>query len=182
MSQVCQVTGKRPQGGMNVSHSHVRTHKRSIPNLHDKRFFELDVGTFGNRPDFEGATGWATATAGTRTAGDERGHVDGVEADEAGARAGAHAERCGWNAELAPFGRCVASQSERPKFLPSSTNESIAWRAVIGGSKSPYRNREGRNVTPGPSTPRGRAWPSSRTPKAPPSPSSSSPSQAETFA
>ncbi|MCY1058496.1 MULTISPECIES: 50S ribosomal protein L28 [Nannocystis] len=39
MSQVCQVTGKRPQGGMNVSHSHIRTHKRNIPNLHRKRFF-----------------------------------------------------------------------------------------------------------------------------------------------
>jgi large subunit ribosomal protein L28 len=39
MSQVCQVTGKRPQGGMNVSHSHIRTHKRNFPNLHSKRYF-----------------------------------------------------------------------------------------------------------------------------------------------
>jgi len=39
MSQVCQVTGKRPQTGMNVSHSHVRTKKRSAPNLQSKRFW-----------------------------------------------------------------------------------------------------------------------------------------------
>lgn len=39
MSQVCQVTGKGPLVGMNVSHSHVRTKKRSLPNLQRKRFF-----------------------------------------------------------------------------------------------------------------------------------------------
>ena len=39
MSQVCQVTGKRPLKGMNVSHSHVRTIKRSNPNLQEKRFW-----------------------------------------------------------------------------------------------------------------------------------------------
>ena len=39
MSQVCQVTGKSPLVGMNVSHSHVRTKKRSLPNLQRKRFF-----------------------------------------------------------------------------------------------------------------------------------------------
>ena len=44
MSQVCQVTGKSPLVGMNVSHSHVRTHKRSIPNLHNKRFFVPSEG------------------------------------------------------------------------------------------------------------------------------------------
>ena len=57
MSQVCQVTGKRPLGGMNVSHSHIRTHKRSIPNLHRKRFYvpsedrwvTLRVSTHGMR-------------------------------------------------------------------------------------------------------------------------------------
>lgn len=57
MSQVCQVTGKRPQGGMNVSHSHIRTHKRNFPNLHRKRYFipsenrwvTLRVSTHGMR-------------------------------------------------------------------------------------------------------------------------------------
>lgn len=39
MSQVCQVTGKKPLTGMNVSHSHVRTKKRSKPNLQSKRFW-----------------------------------------------------------------------------------------------------------------------------------------------
>ena len=39
MSQVCQVTGKRPLVGMNVSHSHTRTKKRSLPNLQRKRFW-----------------------------------------------------------------------------------------------------------------------------------------------
>ncbi len=39
MSQICQVTGKKPQVGMNVSHSHVRTKKRSLPNLQNKRYF-----------------------------------------------------------------------------------------------------------------------------------------------
>ncbi len=39
MSKVCQVTGKGPQTGMNVSHSHIRTKKRSLPNLQTKRFW-----------------------------------------------------------------------------------------------------------------------------------------------
>lgn len=39
MSQICMVTGKTPLVGMNVSHSHVRTKKRSLPNLHWKRFW-----------------------------------------------------------------------------------------------------------------------------------------------
>jgi large subunit ribosomal protein L28 len=33
------VTGKAPLVGMNVSHSHIRTKKRSMPNLQTKRFF-----------------------------------------------------------------------------------------------------------------------------------------------
>ena len=39
MSQVCQVTGKRPLAGMNVSHSHIRTKRRTMPNLHGKRYW-----------------------------------------------------------------------------------------------------------------------------------------------
>ena len=39
MAQVCIVTGKRPLTGMNVSHSHVRTKRRLIPNLHYKRYW-----------------------------------------------------------------------------------------------------------------------------------------------
>lgn len=39
MAQVCMVTGKRPLTGMNVSHSHIRTKRRSVPNLHYKRYW-----------------------------------------------------------------------------------------------------------------------------------------------
>ena len=39
MAQVCMVTGKKPLTGMNVSHSHVRTKKRLMPNLHSKRYW-----------------------------------------------------------------------------------------------------------------------------------------------
>lgn len=46
MSKVCQVTGKSPQTGMNVSHSHIRTKKRSLPNLHTKRFWLASENRF----------------------------------------------------------------------------------------------------------------------------------------
>ena len=39
MSQVCQVTGKGPQTGNNVSHAHNKTRRRFVPNLHQKRFW-----------------------------------------------------------------------------------------------------------------------------------------------
>ncbi len=39
MSRVCQVTGKGPQTGNNVSHSNRRTRRRFLPNLHNKRFW-----------------------------------------------------------------------------------------------------------------------------------------------
>ena len=39
MSKVCQVTGKRPQSGNNVSHANNRTRRRFLPNLHTKRFW-----------------------------------------------------------------------------------------------------------------------------------------------
>ena len=39
MSRVCQVCGKRPRSGMNISHSHVRTKRRWLPNLQEKRVF-----------------------------------------------------------------------------------------------------------------------------------------------
>jgi len=39
MSQVCQVTGKRPVTGNNVSHSQRKTRRRFIPNLHTHRFW-----------------------------------------------------------------------------------------------------------------------------------------------
>ena len=39
MSQVCEVTGKRPLVGHNVSHSNRKTKRRFNPNLHQKRFW-----------------------------------------------------------------------------------------------------------------------------------------------
>ncbi len=39
MSRVCQVTGKRPISGNNVSHSNVKTRRRFLPNLHRHRFW-----------------------------------------------------------------------------------------------------------------------------------------------
>ena len=39
MSRVCQVTGKCPQSGNNVSHANNRTRRRFLPNLHTHRFW-----------------------------------------------------------------------------------------------------------------------------------------------
>lgn len=39
MARVCQVTGKRPMTGNNVSHAKNRTRRRFLPNLHTHRFW-----------------------------------------------------------------------------------------------------------------------------------------------
>jgi large subunit ribosomal protein L28 len=39
MSRVCQVTGKRPLVGNNVSHANNKTRRRFLPNLHSRRFW-----------------------------------------------------------------------------------------------------------------------------------------------
>ena len=39
MAKVCQVTGKRPVAGNNVSHAKNRTRRRFLPNLHSHRFW-----------------------------------------------------------------------------------------------------------------------------------------------
>ena len=39
MARVCQVTGKRPVAGNNVSHAKNRTRRRFLPNLHTHRFW-----------------------------------------------------------------------------------------------------------------------------------------------
>lgn len=57
MSRVCQVTGKRPTTGNNVSHANNRTRRRFLPNLHwhrfwlesEKRYVRLRVSTKGLR-------------------------------------------------------------------------------------------------------------------------------------
>lgn len=57
MSRVCQVTGKRPVAGYNVSHAHNKTKRRFEPNLHwhrfwvasEKRYVRLRVSSKGMR-------------------------------------------------------------------------------------------------------------------------------------
>lgn len=39
MSRVCQITGKRPMVGNNVSHANNKTKRRFLPNLHYHRFW-----------------------------------------------------------------------------------------------------------------------------------------------
>jgi large subunit ribosomal protein L28 len=39
MARVCQVTGKRPMTGNNVSHANNKTKRRFLPNLQYRRFF-----------------------------------------------------------------------------------------------------------------------------------------------
>lgn len=44
MSRVCEVTGKRPITGNNVSHSNRKTRRRFLPNLFKKRFYVPETG------------------------------------------------------------------------------------------------------------------------------------------
>jgi large subunit ribosomal protein L28 len=39
MARVCQVTGKRPMVGNNVSHANNKTKRRFLPNLQRRRFW-----------------------------------------------------------------------------------------------------------------------------------------------
>jgi len=39
MSKVCQITGKRPMSGNNVSHAKNRTRRRFEPNIRKKRIY-----------------------------------------------------------------------------------------------------------------------------------------------
>ncbi|MCU0418362.1 MAG: 50S ribosomal protein L28 [Cyclobacteriaceae bacterium] len=44
MARVCQITGKRPQVGNNVSHANNKTKRRFYPNLQTKRFYLASEG------------------------------------------------------------------------------------------------------------------------------------------
>lgn len=46
MSRVCQVTGKKPMAGNNVSHAHNKTRRRFLPNLQTKRFWYAEENRF----------------------------------------------------------------------------------------------------------------------------------------
>jgi large subunit ribosomal protein L28 len=39
MSRICQVTGKKPMKGHNVSHANNKTRRRFLPNLQYRRFW-----------------------------------------------------------------------------------------------------------------------------------------------
>ena len=39
MARVCQITGKSPMVGNNVSHANNKTKRRFLPNLHSRRFW-----------------------------------------------------------------------------------------------------------------------------------------------
>ena len=39
MPKVCQISGKRPLSGNNVSHSHNKTKRKFFPNLHKKKYY-----------------------------------------------------------------------------------------------------------------------------------------------
>lgn len=57
MSRVCQITGKGPVSGNNVSHAHNKTRRRFLPNLHtqriwvesEKRWVKLRISSKGMR-------------------------------------------------------------------------------------------------------------------------------------
>ena len=42
MAKVCQICGKGPATGNNVSHAHNKTRRRFLPNLHVHRFWVED--------------------------------------------------------------------------------------------------------------------------------------------
>lgn len=39
MSKVCQITGKKPMSGNNVSHANNKTKRKFLPNLQKKRYY-----------------------------------------------------------------------------------------------------------------------------------------------
>lgn len=46
MSKVCQLTGKKPLTGNNVSHAHNKTKMRQLPNLRTKRIWVEEENRF----------------------------------------------------------------------------------------------------------------------------------------
>ncbi|WP_413437960.1 50S ribosomal protein L28 [Sulfuriferula sp. GW1] len=46
MARVCQVTGKAPMSGNNVSHANNKTKRRFLPNLQSRRFWLEEENRF----------------------------------------------------------------------------------------------------------------------------------------
>ena len=46
MARICQLTGKRPVSGNNVSHAHNKTKRRFLPNIQNKRLWSEEQQRF----------------------------------------------------------------------------------------------------------------------------------------
>jgi large subunit ribosomal protein L28 len=46
MARVCQITGKKPMAGNNVSHANNKTKRRFLPNLQTHRFYVPSLKKF----------------------------------------------------------------------------------------------------------------------------------------
>ncbi len=46
MSRVCQITGKRPTTGNNVSHANNKTKRRFLPNIQQRRIWVAEENRF----------------------------------------------------------------------------------------------------------------------------------------
>jgi large subunit ribosomal protein L28 len=46
MARVCQITGKKPMSGNNVSHANNKTKRRFLPNLQTHRFYVPSLKKF----------------------------------------------------------------------------------------------------------------------------------------
>ncbi len=46
MARVCQVTGKKPMSGHNVSHANNKTNRRFLPNLRKSRFWVPSLAAY----------------------------------------------------------------------------------------------------------------------------------------
>ena len=48
MSKICEISGKKPMSGNNVSHANNRTKRRFIPNLQNVKLFSVTLQKFIN--------------------------------------------------------------------------------------------------------------------------------------
>lgn len=44
MARICEITGKKPISGNNVSHANNKTKRRFLPNLQKKRIWDEELG------------------------------------------------------------------------------------------------------------------------------------------
>lgn len=46
MSRICDLTGKKPISGFNISHAHNKTKRRFLPNLQKRRIWVSELNRF----------------------------------------------------------------------------------------------------------------------------------------